>query len=553
MQDRPYQNDAATATLTEYDNGIRRMLHVMATGTGKTFVFSKLYEKLKSRLSGQMLVIAHTDSIVHQNAAEMQSVNPDIHVGIEMGESHADPVCSDVISASVQTLGRLGTKRLERFNWNTVDKVVIDEAHHGITDGYSRILAAAGSLHEGTHKILIGSTATPNRPDGMPLSDLFEKVVCVYGIRQAIKDGWLAPIRGFRTVTDTSLDEVSKSDGDFVKSELSAAVNNAARNKQIVETWLKLGENRRTLCFTVDIQHSKDQAQAFRDQGVNAEAVWGEDPDKIAKIAAFRLGTIKVLCNCNLLAEGYNDPGIACIILARPTVSGILFTQMVGRGTRLFEGKIDLICIDVVDGTQKHTLLTLPTLMGMQACLDLQGRSLLEVVEELEKLKEDNPSVDFNSLESLDKAQWLIQQVDMFQVRFPAEVEANSELTWFRAIDGGYKMLIPKEDSRAGFVRVFENAIGKWELVGRINDNEFHGIRPSMEEIFKVSDEQIRKRVTKMTLSMVLRSAKWTGKPVTKAQIKMLARLFPHKQFLLEQMTAGQASHLISERLARKA
>ncbi len=553
MQDRPYQKDAETATLTEYDNGIRRMLHVMATGTGKTFVFSKLYEKLKSRLSGQMLVIAHTDSIVHQNAAEMQSVNPDIHVGIEMGESHADPVCSDVISASVQTLGRLGTKRLERFNWDTIDKVVIDEAHHGITDGYSRILAAAGSLHEGTHKILIGSTATPNRPDGMPLSDLFEKVVYVYGIRQAIKDGWLAPIRGFRTVTDTSLDEVSKSDGDFVKSELSAAVNNAARNKQIVETWLKLGENRRTLCFTVDIQHSKDQAQAFRDQGVNAEAVWGEDPDKIAKIAAFRLGTIKVLCNCNLLAEGYNDPGIACIILARPTVSGILFTQMVGRGTRLFEGKIDLICIDVVDGTQKHTLLTLPTLMGMQACLDLQGRSLLEAVEELEKLKEDNPSVDFNSLESLDKAQWLIQQVDMFQVRFPAEVEANSELTWFRAIDGGYKMLIPKEDSRAGFVRVFENAIGKWELIGRINDNEFHGIRPSMEEIFKVSDEQIRKRVTKMTLSMVLRSAKWHGNPVTKGQKKMLERLFPHRQFLYDQMTSGDASKLISERLARKA
>jgi hypothetical protein len=226
---------------------------------------------------------------------------------------------------------------------------------------------------------------------------------------------------------------------------------------------------------------------------------------------------------------------------------------MVGRGTRLFPNKLDLIVIDVVDGTSKHTLLTLPTLMGMQACLDLRGRSLLEVVEELEALKEEHPSVDFSKLESMDKAQWLIEQVDMFQVRFPAEVEANSELMWFKAVDGGYKMLIPKEgETRAGFMRVYENAIGKWELIGRIKDDELHGVRPTMEEIFKVSDEQIRKRVNKMTLTKVLREATWHGKPVTKGQKTMLERLFPHKQFLYDQMTSGQASKIIAERLGRK-
>jgi hypothetical protein len=141
----------------------------------------------------------------------------------------------------------------------------------------------------------------------------------------------------------------------------------------------------------------------------------------------------------------------------------------------------------------------------------------------------------------------------MFQVRFPAEVEANSELTWFRAVDGGYKMLIPKENARAGFVKIFENAIGRWELTGRINEEEFHGTRPTMEEMFKVSDEQVRKRVMPMTLSMVLREATWHNKPVTRGQKKMLERLFPHKQFLYDQMTSGAASKVISERLARKA
>jgi superfamily II DNA or RNA helicase len=544
--------DAEAATLSEYDKGVRRMMLVMATGTGKTFCFANLYEAMKSRLPGKMLVIAHTDQLVRQNAEGLKAVNPKLDVGIEMGTEHSDPLFDDIISTSVQTLGRKGTERVHQFDWNKIDKVVIDEAHHGVTDGYHRILDAAGSLRDDTRKLLLGVTATPNRPDGTPLSDLFEKVAYSYSIRQAIKDKWLVPIRGYRMVTDTNLDEVSKSDGDFVKSELSVAVNQEKRNTQIVDVWMKLGENRKTLVFTVDIQHAKDQAQAFRDRGISAEAIWGEDPDKQDKLDAYRDGKIRVLCTCNLLVEGFNDPSIACIILARPTTSSILFTQMVGRGTRLCDGKIDLIVIDVVDGTLKHSLLTLPTLMGLSAKLDLQGRSLLDAVEELEALQEENPTVDFANLDLLTKAKWFIEQIDMFQIRFPAEVENSSELTWLKAVDGGYRMRVPKESAGAGFVKIFENAIGQWELTGRINDEDFHGLRTSFEDSIKVADEQIRKRVNSITLQTLRRDATWTKKPVTSGQMKMLARLFPHKQFLYEEMNSGQASHLISERLGRK-
>ena len=452
----------------------------------------------------------------------------------------------------MQTLGRKDTKRIERFNWAHIDKVVIDEAHHSTSDGYSRILAAASSLCNDTHKLLLGVTATPNRPDGTPLSDLFEKVAYVYSIRQAIKDGFLVPIRGFRVTTDINLDTVSKSDGDFVKSELSPIVDTEKRNQRVVDAWTKLASDRKTMVFTVDIQHAKDLAEEFCKTGVKAEAIWGDDPEQDEKIKRYDNGETQILCNCNLFVEGYDDPSIACIVLARPTTSGILFTQMVGRGTRLFDGKVDLLVIDVVDGTSKHSLLTLPTLMGLPASLDLHGEFLLDAAEMLEKAKEENPQVNFDNLESLEKVGYLIQQVDMFQVRFPKEVEENSELMWFRAVDGGYKMLIPKENARAGFLRVFENAIGKWELLGRINEDEFHGVRPTMEEMFKVADEQVRKRVTKMTLSMVLRSAAWHKNPVTKGQRKMLDQLYPWKLFEYDQMTSGQASKLISERLARK-
>ena len=561
VQDRPYQTDAIAATLSEYDKGIRKMLHVMATGCGKTIVFSKLYEAMKSRLPGKMLIIAHRDELIEQNADKAKSVNPSLKVGKEAGAYRSSPD-DDIISASVQTLGRKGTVRLEKLNWEQIDKVIIDEAHHGVTDGYSRILERSGCLESGTDKLLLGTTATPSRPDGEALSDVFDKVAYVYGIRQAITDGWLVDLKGYRVSTNTFLDAVCRLDSD---SELSRAVNTQDRNDRIVSAWVKLGEARQTMAFTVDIDHAKSCAEAFKVRGVSAEATWGEDPDREQKLEEHRAGKIKVLCNCNLYVEGYDDWRVSCLILARPTESDVLYTQMVGRGTRLEEGtgnlkdadpyervKRNCIVIDVVDNCSKHSLLTLPTLMGLSKDLDLKGQSLLNTVEQLEELKENNPNVDFAKLESLDKATQFIEQVDLFTIRFPKEVEENSELLWFRAIDGGFKMRIPAELGKPGFVRIFENAIGKWDVVGQINEDDFHGTRNTLEEAFKVSDEQIRKRVHKLTLQKVLRTAAWHGKPVTSGQRKMLERLFPYKQFRYDLMTSGDASRVISERLAKK-
>jgi ATP-dependent helicase IRC3 len=567
LQDRPYQNDAISATLSEYDKGVRRMLHVMATGTGKTIIFSKLYEALKSRLPGKMLIIAHRDELIEQNADKAQGVNPSLKVGREAGTFHSSPD-DDIISASVQTLGRKGTSRLEKLNWEHIDKIVIDEAHHGVTDGYSRILDRSGCLEPDSSKLLLGVTATPIRPDGAALSDVFDKVAFQYPLRQAIKDGWLVSLRGYRVRGGVSLDIVGTGDGDFVKSELSNAVNTPARNRTIVDAWIKHGEDRQTMAFTVDIAHASDLALAFRERGISAEATWGEDPDRKKTLENHRDGKIKVLCNCNLYVEGYDDWRVSCLILARPTESAVLFTQMVGRGTRLQEGtgnlkytiegktanwvKRNCIVLDICDNASRHSLITLPTLMGLSKDLDLKGKGLLEVVEQLEKLKEDNSHVDFTKLTDVDGAQTLIQETDLFQIRFPKEVEENSELLWYRAVDGGFKMLIPAELGKSGWIRIYENALGKWDVVGQINDQDFHGTRNSLEETFKVADEQVRKRVHKLTLQKVLRTAAWHGKPVTKGQKSMLERLFPHKIFRYDLMTSGDAAKVISERLARK-
>jgi ATP-dependent helicase IRC3 len=549
---RPYQQEALAANLSEYDKGTRRMLNVMATGTGKTVTFAKTKAAFESRLPGQMIVLSHTEELVDQNLKKMQLENPALKVEKEMAGAYADPN-ADIISASVATLGRLGTKRVERFNWEQIDKVVIDEAHHSTADAYSRVLEVAGSLRSDTNKLLLGVTATSQRPDGKALSDIFEKVSFVYTLRQAISDRWLVPIKGLRVVTDTSLQDVSIHAGDFAKSELSLTVNNPIRNTRIVTEWLKLAENRKTIVFTVDIEHAEKQAQAFRDAGVAAEAIWGDDPEREAKIARHQNGETLVLCNCSVLVEGYDDPSISCVVLARPTASGLLFTQMVGRGTRLFEGKKDLLVIDVVDATVSHSLITLPTLMGLSNKLDIKGNDLLWVVQQIETLQLENPTIDFSKMSSTDELKTIVQTVNMFEVRFPKEVEENSALTWYKAVGGGYKIRIPKDGpEREGFMTLYENQLGQWDIIGRIKDVELKAVRPTMEEAFRASDEQIRKRLGAMRLSYILREATWHGKPVSTGQKKMLERLFPHKTFSYELMTMGHASKLISERLARK-
>jgi ATP-dependent helicase IRC3 len=552
FQDRPYQSQAISADIAAYDSGTRRMMNVMATGTGKTVTFARLFEEMKSRLSGQMLVVAHTEELVEQNRKTMQDVNPALNVTKEMGEDYAD-TDADIISASVQTLGRAGTKRVERFNWDRIDKVIIDEAHHSTTEAYGRILDLAGSLKEGTDKFLLGTTATSQRPDGKALSDIYERVSFVYTLRQAIADKWLVPIRGYRVVTQTVLDGVERGNGDYRVSQLRQAVDTPERNKFVVAQWQKLGENRSTLAFTVDIEHAQNLAKEFQNAGISADWISGDDPRRAEKLEAHRRGDIKVLCNCAVLTEGYDDPNIACIILARPTQSGVLFTQMVGRGTRLAPGKTDLIVIDVVDSTVSHSLITLPTLMGLSNILDIKGRELLDVVEQLELVQIEHPNIDLSTLKDIDELQAIVKAIDLFEVRFPRETEENSEFIWMRAVDGGYRINIPKDGpEKSGFMRIYENPLGSWSIKGQIKEVDLEATRPTMEEAFKASDEQIRKRLGKMRVSYLLREATWHNKKVTPGQMKMLTRLFPHRQFPYNSMTSGMASKMIAERLNKK-
>ena len=569
MQDRPYQTKFGNDVAAAYDAGIRRMLASSATGTGKTVMFSQLYERLKSRLPGQMLVLAHREELIDQNIAKLRIVNPTLRIDKEMAAHKADPSQADVIVASVATLGRKGTKRVEKYNWERIDKTVVDEAHHSTADSYRNIFALTRSLEPTSQGLLLGVTATPQRSDGKALAEIYERVVFVYSIRDAISDGWLVDVRGFRVRTDTDLSGVEKSRGDFAADQLADAVNTPERNRRVVKAWLDRGEGRQTVAFCAGIKHAQDLAQAFRDNGIAADAVWGDDQERAAKLQAHRDSEITVLCNCGVLVEGYDDWRIGCVLLARPTQSAVLFTQMVGRGTRLQEGlgnlktgcmpapatysdgiKRDCIVIDVVDNSSKHSLITLPTLMGLPGTLDLKGKSMVGSVEQIEAAQIEHPSVDFSKLEEIDKLSQFIKQINMFEVRFPAEVEENSELTWYRAAGGGYRIAIPKA-AGGGYAKIAQNMLDKWEIEGTLSGRSFRGVGDKMENAFKKCDELIRERCPEI-LNIISRKATWHGKKASPQQLTLLKRLFKGRVFP-DGMTKGSASRLIGERLAQKA
>ena len=442
-----------------------------------------------------MWVIAHREELIDQAVTKIRHWNPSLIVDKEIAEHYANPF-ADVIVSCVASIGRKGTKRSGRFDWDAVTKVVIDEAHHTPASTYMNFLELTGVMTN-SRKLLLGVTATPKRGDGKALAHIYEKIVYSYPIRNAIEDGWLVDLRGYRIRSATNLDEVRTTAGDFQTDELSGAVNNDTRNQLVVKGWMDRAEGKQTVGFCVDIKHAMDLAETFRGCGIKAKAVWGSDPDREEKLRAHKAREITVLCNCGVLTEGYDDWRIGCIVLARPTKSGSLYTQMVGRGTRLQEGtdnlveaiatgvkleKTECILIDVCDTTSKHSLETLPSLFGIDSDLDLNGQPAVKSIKALEQAEAANPHIDFSKLDDITKLKAFIESVNLWPKNaITKKIATASKLDWHKLTDSSYfRMLkskevdhfyrgstrIPVYEQKTVYIK--ENLLGKFEIISII-------------------------------------------------------------------------------------
>jgi len=472
LSPRPYQVASIEAVETQFREGVKSTLVVLPTGTGKTIVLAILLLRFKLAQEGRRargLVVAHRTELIAQNAAKCRAAG--LTTSIEQGSSRATRT-SDVVVASVQTLQR---SRLLAYAADEFDFIVFDEAHHAEAKGYQNI-------HEHfPGALLLGLTASPMRLDGKPLGNTFQTTAFTYDLRQAITDEWLVPIVARRVrITDVDMSAVKAAHGDLAKDELGAVLRDAKALQGVVGPLLQLAGTRRTLVFAVDVAHAHALAELLnKHKPGSALALDGNTPEakRRAVLELFRDGAIQYLVNCELLTEGFDDPGIECVALARPTMSVALLIQMVGRGTRLLgltyaescaNGKRDVLLLDFV-GNLRHRLATpADALAGVKLPDDLAA----EVAKELDSGKELNVSLTLAAAEErtaeetrrkaeLALAHFRTKEVDPFVGDYMPPLDPNSPAGRAPATEAQMRLLKDKgySDPPAGITKAEASAM----------------------------------------------------------------------------------------------
>ena len=355
LQLRNYQKECLQTLALKFKEKKNRLLVSMPTGSGKTIIFSHMAR----RISSKVLILAHRDELINQTMDKLEIVCPEISIGVIKAERN--DFSKDVTIASVQTLSRNG--RLEQLKDTLFDLVITDEAHHAAASSYKRIYEKL--LYSDNQKH-VGFTATANRTDKIGLDGVFSEIAYHRSILDMIREGWLSDLRCLQISTDISLDDVKTHHGDFAVGNLASVINTANRNELIVDAYKKHASDRLVLCFTVNVQHAIALSDAFCQAGIASEYITGntEMSERHDILKRYHNREIQVLCNCQVLTEGYDEPATDCIILARPTKSSLLYTQMIGRGTRTFPEKKDCLILDVADNANKHNIVQFPDLIG---------------------------------------------------------------------------------------------------------------------------------------------------------------------------------------------
>ena len=366
----PHQKSAIAAAHAAMSAGRPSGLWSMPCGTGKTVGFASF----ASDLMMPTLVMVHRDEWIGQTVRAFATIWPSASVGVIKAERN-EIDGYDVVVASVQSLH---DRRLAAIPCDRFGLVIVDEAHHAAADTWAAVLD-----HFDT-RFILGVTATPERHDGKGLADRFgDQPIYSYPLRQAIDDGHLCRLTQYAVETSLDLDGVGYRAGDFARRELSESVNTCQRNKVVVESFQKYASDRRAVAFTVDVQHACDLCEAFTEVDIVAATVTGNTPtDEWRQVLSdFAAGHIQVVTNCAVLTEGFDDPGISCVLMARPTCSRSLYTQCVGRGLRLASDKDYCLVLDFVDNSKRHKLVTVLDLFGKPKKLDAAGSDVLEHID----------------------------------------------------------------------------------------------------------------------------------------------------------------------------
>ena len=344
MELRPYQQEAKDAIFEQWDNGVKKTLLVLPTGCGKTVVFAKVTEDCV-RQGNRVLILAHRGELLDQAADKLMKTTG-LGCALEKAENTCLGSWFRVVVGSVQTLMR--QKRLDQFPEDFFDTIIIDEAHHCISDSYQKVLKHFPDAQ------ILGVTATPDRGDMQNLGQFFESLAYEYTLPKAIKEGYLTPIKALTIPLKIDMSSVSVQAGDFKASDIGTALDPYLEG--IAEEMKKYCSDKKTVVFLPLVKTSQKFRDLLNEHGFQAAEVNGNSQDRAEILADFETGKYNVLCNSMLLTEGWDCPSVDCIVVLRPTKVRSLYCQMVGRGTRLFPGKDHLLLLDFLWHTERHEL-----------------------------------------------------------------------------------------------------------------------------------------------------------------------------------------------------
>jgi ATP-dependent helicase IRC3 len=531
---RPYQQEALQSINDFSEKGINKQLVVLPTGAGKTVIFSHLPQFKQNSLP--MLVLAHRAELLYQAKEKISWSNPELDIQIEQADNVAG-YC-DVVVASVPTLGRAESERILKYPKDYFKSIVIDEAHHAAAPTYRRILDYFNA------PFVLGVTATPQRSDNTRLTDVFDEIVYYKTIQDLIEDGYLCSLVGYRIKTNTDISGVATNEGDYVASQLEDAIDTPERNAHIVAAYNSLVPESKAIVFCAGIKHANNLATSFASSQINTEVILGATDSDARRdiLARFRSGETRVLINVGVLTEGFDEPTVETIILARPTRSTLLYTQIVGRGTRLHEGKPHCTVLDFADTTKGKKPIGLPSLLGLPPEFDLQGQDLIEVAKKYKELEDYCPGEAVRVLDPND-IELAYKRINLFMPPPPNEfVQQYSRFVWAEVAENDFHLGVDNYNS----FRIYTDTLGRW--VAEHRQRTLDGLQvkllghpEDMRDAFVRSDKWI---IAKFDTNLIESDAAWRADGPTDAQRKLLKRIGVP---VTSDMTKGTASQIISK------
>ncbi|OLL24253.1 putative mitochondrial ATP-dependent helicase irc3 [Neolecta irregularis DAH-3] len=566
---RPYQEECIEACLSHMEEGKKRLAISLATGSGKTVIFTSLIQRVPSpsKDATRTLILVHRSELAQQAARHCKSMYPDSTVEIEMG-NHLASGFADITIASVQSL--ISKNRMEKFDPKRIKLILIDEAHHAAAPSYLKILDYFGAGSSDTNTYVVGFSATLSRLDGLKLGRAMDYVV----YHKSYLD--MIDVKFTSVKSGVNLSGVKKAyHGDFQLDELSKVVNTSAANEITVRAWLDRASHRKsTLVFCVDIQHVQDLTNTFRQYGIDARYITNNTIPRERQdlVQAFKKHEYPVLVNCGIFTEGTDIPNIDSIILARPTHSRNLLIQMIGRGMRLHNSKADCHVIDMVDGITKG-IVCVPTLFGLDP-FDLVENATLKDLEKMvqeraqENEQQGSTPTHLNNLRSTLielQEQVRIIYTDWSSVRELIDdaknmnIQQMSRFAWTVIDETKYILEIIKH----GFIRVeLDNKTGTYygtytadlpsflkvpwmnPHIKRTPKQLFKDVE-TLEQAIHAADSFARKECPRILLE---RRAAWRSKgPPTQGQIEFLRKVLKDETFNGRNFTKGQAMDLITK------